>query len=135
MSEDGTWTWSKKAGVCDRGKKKNQQSSAMNTFFLRRTIFRAKPYLSPSRSPLRRLSSLDRSLPSPSPSQLCEICESSSKQITAVARANTQVVSTPVARPSLSDRPQPATTNTNVRSRARRPTVEISLRLFCGFHA
>lgn len=52
---------------------------------------------------------------------------SPSKQITAVAHANSKVISTPVVLPTLSDRPQPATTNTHVRSHARRPTVEISL--------
>lgn len=51
---------------------------------------------------------------------------SSSKQITAVAQANSKVISTPVILPSLSDRPQPATTNTHARLRARRPRVEIS---------
>ncbi len=59
---------------------------------------------------------------------------SSSKQITVVAHANSKVISTPVVLPILSDRPQPATTNTHVRSHARRSTVEISLRLFCGFY-
>lgn len=39
---------------------------------------------------------------------------SSSKQITAVAHANSKVISTPVVLPTLSDRPQPATTNTHM---------------------
>lgn len=59
---------------------------------------------------------------------------SPSQQIPAVAHANTEVISTPAVPPTLSDRPQPATTNTHGRSQARRPTVEISLRLFCGFY-
>lgn len=97
-----------------------------STDFPRQAVFIPVPIASPSAVIARSLT--------PVPVALADL-RSSTIQITAVARANTQVISTPVARPSLSDRPQPATTNTNVRSRARRPTVEISLRLFCGFHA
>ena len=54
----------------------------------------------------------------------------SSKQITAVAHANSRVISTPVVFPALSDRPQPATTNA---THARRLTVEISFQLTVVF--
>lgn len=62
---------------------------------------------------------------------------SSSKQIAAELPMQTRVISTCVVLPTPPDRPQPAATCTHVRSHrshARRPTVEISLWLFCGFY-
>ena len=50
--------------------------------------------------------------------------------LTAVAHAHSKVISTSLGLPTLSDTPQPATTNTHARSHVWRPTVEMSLLWF-----